>query len=609
MSENRGIPEHLLHDILPLVDHPVRYIGGERGSVLKDFDNCTARIALAFPDVYEIASGNLGQEILYHILNSHDDYLAERVYAPWTDFEKQLEKHSIPLYTLENKIPVKEFDLIALTVSYELGYTGILTILNSSGLPLKSSERGFPIVGMGGSCAFNPAVMSDYIDFFHVGDGEKSILKIAGVIAEYRNDIDNRSDYLDLKRTILERLAEIPGMYVPILGKSANVRAIVPELESDDFPACAIIPYFGDMKNRITLEVFRGCTQGCRFCQAGYIYRPYRKRSVGQLIALAHESFAHSGHSAISLSSLNTTDYPELIQLVEGIIELRGNRPLKISIPSSRITSFNDDLAKVLKPYSSGSLTLAIEAGTERLRKVINKHTSDDKIFDAVRIALKNGLGKFKLYFMIGLPTETMEDIESIIDIMSRIRDIQRELKRNNELPPKTNFQLKVAVANFVPKPYTPFQWCEMDSIETMVMKHVALKPLRSMKSVRMKYHSAEGSFLEGVISRGDGKVGKVIETAWRMGSRFESWKELLDLNLWLEAFKKENVNPDDYNRRWDLDEDLPWDVTPFTVNKKFLQKEYEKALNAKETPDCFESNCAGCGLWKEVCVNLPRGK
>ena len=609
MSDNRSIPEHLLHDILPTVDRPARYIGGERGSIYKDFDSCTARIALAFPDVYEIASGNLGQEILYHILNSNENYLAERVYAPWDDFEKALESRSVPLYTLENKIPVKEYDMIGFTVSYELGYTGLLTILNSSGLALKSSERTFPLVGMGGSCAYNPAVMSDYIDFFHLGDGEESILKIAEIISEFRSDIDSNRDDTDLKKTILTALSDVPGIYVPSLKNKFLHPAKIKNLDSAYFPGEAIVPYFGDMKSRVTLEVFRGCTQGCRFCQAGYIYRPYRKRSTETLLALAHKSFAHSGHSEISLSSLNTTDYPELKKLLDDIIELRKNRPLRISIPSSRISSFESDLAQTLKPFSSGSLTLAIEAGTERLRKVINKQTSNDEIDNAVKNALQNGLGEFKLYFMVGLPTETSDDIEAINDTVFGIRKTYKYMKRNNEIPPKTNFKLKVSVANFVPKPHTPFQWHQMDNIQTLITKHDLLSPLKSTRSIKMRAHSAEGSFLEAVISRGDSKIGRVIETAWRMGSRFESWRERLDLKLWLDAFKKENINPDEYLNERKLDDVLPWDSVSSGVSKKFLKSEYEKAIKETETPDCFESDCAGCGLWKEICLELPRGK
>lgn len=609
MKSDLKIPSHLLHDILPQVERPIRYIGGERGSCVKDFEKCDARIALAFPDVYEIASGNLGQEILYHIVNSKENFVAERVYAPWIDMEKKLADHSIPLYTLESKIPVREFDILGFTVSYELGYTSLLTILNSSGLPLHSSDRAFPIVGMGGSCAFNPSVMTRFVDFFHLGDGEENILAIANVIAEYRKEIDKNRNDRNLKNEILKRLSLIPGVYAPGMPVEWERRSIIPDLENTFFPTKTIVPYFVDMKSRVTLELFRGCTQGCRFCQAGYLYRPYRKRSAETLLACAHASIDHSGYTEISLSSLNTTDYPELKELVESLIEMRGFRPLKISIPSSRISSFSSEFAGMLKPYSSGSITLAIEAGTERLRRMINKHTSDEDITSAVRSALINGLNQFKLYFMIGLPTETDDDILAINDVVGSIRQTWKHLKGHGEIPKQSPIQIKVSIANFVPKPHTPFQWCEMDSIETQIHKHDLLKPIRSISGMRMTSHPAEGSYIEGVLSRGDEKVGAVVESVWKAGSRFETWKERLNFKLWMESFQSENVNPEDYISAKSEDYVFPWDSIPTGINRSFLWKEYQKALSETETPDCFEGDCAGCGIWKDVCASLPRKK
>jgi len=363
------------------------------------------------------------------------------------------------------------------------------------------------------------------------------------------------------------------------------------------------------MKSRITLEIFRGCTHGCRFCQAGYIYRPYRKRSPGLCLAIAQDSFAHTGHDEISLSSLNTTDYPALLELIDGIGEMRKGRPINISIPSSRITSFSTEIMQRLQKYTSGTITLAIEAGTERLRRVINKHTSDAEIHEAVRASLLNGFGEFKFYFMTGLPTETDEDVYAIVSLVRGIRKIYEKMRRDGEIPGRLNFQIKVSSSNFVPKPHTPFQWCAMDDIPTMISKHAMLTPIRSIKNARLTTHTAEASFIEGVISRGDENTGRAIETAWRMGSRFESWREKMDINLWMDAFKTAGVNPTDYIRERDQSVEFPWDIAPSGIDRKFLLREYEKALNGEETPDCFEDNCMGCGIWSEICSKLPRMK
>jgi radical SAM superfamily enzyme YgiQ (UPF0313 family) len=462
---------------------------------------------------------------------------------------------------------------------------------------------------MGGSCAYNPSAMTRFVDFFHLGDGEENILAIANVIAEYRKEIDKHRDDKNLKNEILKRLSAIPGVYVPGMPVEWERRSIIPDLESTFFPTKTIIPYFVDMKSRVTLELFRGCTQGCRFCQAGYLYRPYRKRSAETLLACAHASIEHSGYTEISLSSLNTTDYPELKELVERLIEMRGFRPLKISIPSSRISSFSSEFASMLKPYSSGSITLAIEAGTERLRRIINKHTSDEDINSAVRSALINGLNQFKLYFMIGLPTETDDDILAINSVVGSVRQTWKHLKGHGEIPKQSPIQIKVSIANFVPKPHTPFQWCAMDSIETQIHKHDLLKPIRSISGTRMTSHPAEGSFIEGVLSRGDEKVGAVVESVWRAGSRFETWRERLNFKLWMDSFESENVNPEDYISEKSEDYVFPWDSIPTGISRNFLWNEYQKALSETETRDCFEGDCAGCGIWKEVCANLPRKK
>ncbi len=585
-----------MKEFLLKVSKPGRYIGNEWNAVLKNWKDVEVKVALVFPDTYEIGMSHLGWQILYHLLNKEEYVLAERVFAPWLDFEEMLRKKNIPLFSLESKNPLRDFDLIGFSLMYEMSYTNVLNILDLGGIPLFSQEREetFPLIVAGGTCTFNPEPLSPFIDAFVIGEGEEVILEIVELIKR-----DKGQGTRD-KGELLKELTKIPGVYVPSLYPAPQSRKefplkvtkrIIANLDQSFFPTRLIVPFIDVVHNRVSLEIFRGCTQGCRFCQAGMIYRPVRERSLDVLLNLAEESIKKTGFEELSLLSLSTSDYTHLEELVEGLMRRFSQKGIEISLPSLRPDTFSFSLAQKLKETKKGGLTFVPEAGTQRMRDLINKKVSEDDLIEAVNSALLSGWTSLKLYFMIGLPGEKDEDIEGIVALTKRIR---------KEVKPYHKFKrINLSISSFVPKPHTPFQWERQRPREEIEEKQRYLWTNLRDKKLSLSWHSKELSLLEGVFSRGDKALGKVLHRAFRLGCKFDAWSEYFHYALWEEAFLKEGVDPSFYQRERSYDEVLPWEHIDSGVEKKFLIKEAERSKRGELTPDCRQ-RCLNCGLEKE---------
>lgn len=592
--------------LLPLVSKPGRYIGGEWGSRRKPWDEASFRACLLYPDTYEIGMGNNGLQILYSILNDHPDYLAERQFCPWPDMETALREAGLPLYALESFQPLARFDLLGMTLSSELTYTNILTILDLAGLPLRAADRGFPVVAAGGTTVFNPAPIAPFFDFLFVGDGEEKIGQIAAWFARHREDIDRHRDDPEYKRWLLLGLKDLSGVYLPhyhrYVGPGHPDNRIAPRsfllnFERAPFPTRPVVPHLGEMQTRVMLELFRGCTQGCRFCQAGMIYRPYRERQLETLIEQTTEALTFTGYHEVSLSSLNSTDYPALVELIREVAARNAHLPLVLGLPSSRITTFRGDIAEAIAPYSQGGLTLALEAGTERLRAVINKNTPEVAIDQAVTEAFQRGWDLIKCYFMIGHPTETDDDVLAIVDLAQRLIRLHDDLRRSGQIRPHRRPRIKISVSNFVPKSFTPFQWAEQMSYEETLRRQALLAPIRRMRGAKLSMHNAAASWLEGILSRGDERVADIIEGAWRRGARFDGWKDEVERQAWIDAATDAGIDIATYFAEIDIEAPLPWDVLEAGLAKSFLQREWRLALKARESLDCNDTHCYDCGV------------
>lgn len=603
---------HLLDEILPRVTKPARYIGGEVNAVIKDCAD--VRFALAFPDIYEIGMSNFGLRILYEILNARPDTLAERVFAPWVDMEAEMRSQSLPLSSLETQTPLRSFDIIGFSLGYELNYTNVLNMLDLGGIPLLTSERDKtnPLVIAGGCCAFNPEPMSDFIDAFVIGDGEEVIHDIVETYKAYRREPRNR---------LLRQLAEVPGVYVPSFyqvnyhhdGMLESIRPVesgVPEvvtkrvvldLDSAPHPERPVIPFIETVHDRVTIEVMRGCTRGCRFCQAGVIYRPVRQRSADRIISLANILVANTGYDEISLLSLSTPDYYGIEDLVYRLAERYHERRIGLSLPSIRTDAPCVGLMSEIQKVRKSGLTLAPEAGTQRMRDVINKTVTESDLLAAVESAFRNGWRKIKLYFMIGLPGESDEDIAGI----ARTAAVVAQFGRRMRVKPTIN----VSVSTFVPKPHTPFQWRSQDSLGEIVRKQALLRQALKIREVSLSWHDPHSSFLEAVLSRGDRRVGKAILAAWRRGCRMDAWHEHFDYQKWAVSFDEVGILPEFYaNRPRGYDEVLPWHHIDCGVSIDFLVREDIRAQGMETTPDCrLIGQCWGCGMSRLVsgiCVN-----
>ena len=604
----------LLQRILPSVQKPARYTGGEFNEIKKNPEDVRVRVAFCFPDTYEIGMSNLGMRILYGVMNQMDGVWCERVFAPWGDMEEAMRKHDLPLWALESQQPVKDFDMIAFTIGYEMAYSNILNMLNLAGVPLKSADRHDlkNIVFAGGVCAYNPEPLSEFIDFFSLGEGEDITVEIVSLYDKAK--AENWS-----KKQFLLEVAKIPGVYVPSFyrheyGEDGTLSAIVPlngaperitkriveDLDSAYWPTKMIIPSTEIVHDRANLEVFRGCIRGCRFCQAGFSCRPVRKKSPEVLYRQAVECMENSGCNEITLSSLSTSDYRGLKELTDELIPYCQNNRISLSVPSLRADNFSRELMEKLQTVRKSGLTFAPEAGTQRLRDVINKNLSEEEILGTCANAFSGGWNNVKLYFMLGLPTETDEDVLGIAQLVGKIVDLWYQHSPNR----KRGLRVHVATAYFVPKPHTPFQWEKQITPEEYLRRCRLLKSSFRSKSIEYNYHTSDLSRLEAVFARGDRRLGLVLEEAVKNGARLDGWDEYFNYAIWFDAMQKFGIDTEYYTTRgFGEDEVLPWDTIDVGVSKKFLRLERSRAYAETITPDC-RHGCAGCGancLLKEV--------
>ena len=602
----------LSDEILLQVEKPARYIGNEVNAVMKKKEDVDIRFAFVFPDVYEIGMSHLGIQILYDMLNRRDDIWCERVYSPWTDLDKIMRTEGIPLFALESQDPIKEFDFIGITIQYEMCYTNILQVLNLAQIPLLAKERTeeHPIVIGGGPCAYNPEPLADFFDMFYIGEGETVFYDLMDRYKEWK--ASGKS-----KQAFLEMAAEIPGLYVPSFydvsykedgtiasfvpnnphAKSVIRKQMVSDVTHTFYPEKPVVPFIKATQDRVVLEIQRGCIRGCRFCQAGMVYRPTRERDVAMLKEYATKMLKSTGHEEISLSSLSSSDYSKLEELVTFLIEELEGKGINISLPSLRIDAFSLDVMSKVQDIRKSSLTFAPEAGSQRLRDVINKGLTEEIILEGAGQAFEGGWSRVKLYFMLGLPTETEEDIKEIAHLADKVA------RRYYEIPKEQRngrCQIVASSSFFVPKPFTPFQWATMlnreDYIEKANIVNHEMKAQLNHKSLKYNWHEADVTVLEGVLARGDRRVGKVILEAYKAGCIYDSWGEHFQFDLWLQAFEKAGVDIDFYNlRKRDLDEILPWDFIDIGVTKNFLKREWKNAMEGTVTPNC-RMQCAGCG-------------
>ncbi len=602
-----------LNSILKQVSKPGRYSGGEYGQIIKDKSKIKARFAFAFPDTYEIGMSNLGVRILYECLNREEDIWCERVYDPWVDMQEKMKENNLLLWAHESKDNVKDFDFLGFTLQYEMSYTNVLNMLELSGIPLRSSERGeeFPIVIGGGPCAYNPEPVADFFDIFNIGEGESLLVEIVRLYITMKDEGRyTKAEFLH------EAARTIPGVYVPSLynveyNEDGTIKAYVPvyddiptkitkriieDLDKAIFPDYAIMPYTEVVHDRIMLEVFRGCIRGCRFCQAGMIYRPVREKSPDVLNEQAKCIFENTGYEEISLSSLSISDYTGLPELTDKLLEWTKDNMVSFSLPSLRVDSFTKELMEKVASVRASSLTFAPEAGSQRLRDVINKNVREDDLMRAVNVAFDAGKTQVKLYFMQGLPTETEDDLAAIPKLAKDVLEaFYANPNRNRAKQPQVTF----SVSPFIPKPFTPFQWEPQDSLETIKSKQEFIGKLVTDRKIKYQHHDAEICRIEAVLARGDRRLCNALELACREGFKFDAWSEYFDYDKWISVFEKSGVDPDFYaNRRYSFDEVLPWDIIDCGVDKSFLLRECKKAYEDQTTPSCRE-HCSGCGANK----------
>ena len=602
--------------MLEKVQKASRYTGGEMNAVKKDWDKMDLRFAFCFPDTYEVAMSHLGMKILYGVINEQPDQLCERVCMPWVDMMALMQEENIPLFSLENRRVLSDFDVVGFTLQYEMSYTNILAMLRLGGIPLERHERAEhdPIVVAGGPCAFNPEPLADFIDAFMVGDGEEQIIELNNVIKEWKKSGKPRME-------CLKALAKVQGVYVPELydvvynedGTIASVKpncpeapekvlkAIIKDLDTAYYPKEIPVPYTEIIHDRIMLEIMRGCTRGCRFCQAGMLYRPVRERSLEHLVELAQSLESATGYEEISLSSLSSGDYTCLAALIRELLKKLDQKHVSISLPSLRLDSVLKESLEATQKERKTSLTFAPEAGTQRLRDVINKGVTEEDLLEKVSDAFQGGWSSVKLYFMMGLPTETTEDLDGIADLARKVVSAYFAVPKGQRAK---GLRVTCSASVFVPKPFTPFQWEPQDTLEMVQEKQRHLRDVLKIKGVNFNYHESNLSYLEACFARGDRKLGKVLRLAFEKGCMLDGWTEHFKYDAWMEAFAEAGVDPEFYAfRRREKNEILPWDIIDCGVSKEFLWREKEKSDRAETTKDC-RKGCNGCGLqrFKGVC-------
>ncbi len=600
-----------LEQLFLTVQKPARYSGGEMGSVIKDKSKVDIRFAFCFPDTYEIGMSHLGMKILYGLFNEREDIWCERVFAPWLDFEEVMRREQIPLFALESRDPIRDFDFIGFTLQYELSYTNVLNMLDLAGLPLLAKDRHnlAPLVVAGGPCACNPEPLADFVDLFFLGEGEEVDLEVMDLYKAYK--MEGGTD----KQEFLRRAAQIEGVYVPSLyevaydeegmvaaytpkeGAPATVhKRIIKDLDASYYPQNVPVPFTEIVHDRAVMEIFRGCIRGCRFCQAGFIYRPVREKSADVINAQAKALCKSTGYDEMSLSSLSTSDYTEIEPLLGCMISWTDAQNISLSLPSLRIDNFSPELLEKMKMIRKSGLTFAPEAGTQRLRDVINKNITEEDILSSCQIAFAGGYTAVKLYFMIGLPTETDEDIRGIAELGQKIVNLYYQ---NPDRPKGKAVHVSISVSTFVPKPFTPFCFCPQITEEEMRRRQQLLRESVTSKKISLSWHDSGTSSLEGAMARGDRRMGAVILNAYLAGAKMDSWGECFDLPRWQAAFKAAGVSLAFYaNRERAIEEVLPWDHLDYGVSKEFFIKEYELAKAATTTPHC-RKQCSGCGAAK----------
>lgn len=604
-------------DILFKVEKPARYTGGEMNEVVKDPKNVDIRFAFCFPDVYEVGMSHLGSRILYHTINSREDTYCERTFAPWPDMEELMRENNIPLFTLETKDPLNEFDIAGFTLQYEMSYTNVLNMLDMCNIPIRASERSEddPIIMAGGPCAYNPEPLCDIIDFFEIGEGEEIMNDVLDVYKKYKGK--------GKKKEFLREISKIEGVYVPSLydvvyNDDGTIKEFKPKYDDVpkkvkkriinnftkvDFPTNIIVPYTEIVHDRIVLELFRGCTNGCRFCQAGMIYRPVREKSKEDLLELSRELIKNTGYEEVSLSSLSTCDYSDIKGLVDDLMNEHEEKRVGVALPSIRIDAFSVDLLKSIQKVRKTGLTFAPEAGSQRMRDIINKGLTEDRILEASRSAFESGWKTLKLYFMVGLPYEELDDC-------SEIGKLAEKIVREYALVPKTKgnnkgLRLTVSTSILVPKPFTPFQWAPMARLEEVNQKIDAVKGSIRSKCIVYNYHQQHTSIMESVFARGDRRLCDVLIKAFEKGAKFDGWNQYFKYDVWLESLNECGLDVDFYAYRdRNYDEILPWDFIDIGVNRKYLERENEKAKKGELTQNC-RKGCTGCG----VNVNFKEGE